>query len=1267
MQFNSRGGRLSSSPPLPDATRSDKKSPRRSTRRGSATSWLLPQATTDAPTAHDGRAVQSSQSSVQADDYRLFTSDSSSILSGVETVAPQSQRSSTEQSSRRGPYGLLTGLLMRRTGEAKSRKAESVPRPEAQPSPPRASTQGTVVKPSSRAARNPLLEGYDTSGPSPSAGRTQIGAGGYDWPSPPSPIKAGESLHPPDSSSRHELTGSPMLSLQSHSSPNGAASRGDRREKRSLSRFADQGESHFVPLGASEAASRVGSASVRRPEAEEANMDSALSTSTATNRPSIAGWRRNGGHGNGGSGFAATGGSLSNSESQSNEHLTHTRGSQARTAGTDDNELSAPSSSSNVRSMRDAKAALLRHAQGTNASVRTSRAQSFRRLPSNGNTAMADPPSLPTHRAAKTRGTSKERRSFNNSHSGANRDDGGSLYSIGVEDDAVRTSMSPGSMGSPILSRPGVLFPATAVNQDGNMASMSHVGTSRRFSRTEIGSGPILEVMETSALTSRGNVNGTSNVISSNSGQNATMTTTTTTRGRSAGSMARSGTGRLGGGGGNASREDAAPLPFPTSHRSSMNPRSRPRLSGGYSLSRTGGYGDSEGSEGSAEMEERHRHKVDEVLRRLNRPQRSTTGNNQSTMSRAAASETGGTRDEVVAVLSTNGTVADAANSRGTSVDNNNNSTSVGGGVMWSGIGGLGWGSLANFGSTAADSTTEETGGNAGGAGGNNVSGGWAGLGGDGGSDDWYARMRKKAEEEEKAEAAAATATTANTAAAAADTTTVASDTATIVTTPASPTPPGNVTVHLTSPGTVSMTMGPALGLSSSPFSGRAQGPPTWTATAATGGGLPPTVAEAPMPSVARTASSSAAGQPRRSSALASLRRSGSNASSTPVTSLVPSRPLVSARTPVKPPTPTTGAAPTTNATAPATGLTTRFRRRMSSTAGRPPLLQSLPSAIARPSPLDPPMEDLEEASSAPPRLDSRASTSSTGRQVTLPGMMTAAAFPARRASRSGGALLTATASPNAEVDAASTTAAASDSDNCAQLSKARSNSMSNSRSTRYSGGDSAAVVLPTLLSPQRAETSTPLSSNPSSGATTPGHRRFDFRRRGSLPRVLPLSSNGNAGTAPATSAGTASVTANPTVSATTTTARTLSSCGVPRYGARNGRMSLASNASMDTFGKGVTQPASPSLSTRAAAVEVSSMSATTDANNTSGNDAPLATRRNSSPAQRKSSTPFPAIVRTGSNGTAQPPFVPQATPKKPEVASGTPRAIAASARLSFS
>jgi hypothetical protein len=1191
------------SPLPPEVARPIKNGFRQTPRRGS-TSWALPRSPTDAPTASHKAAAAVLHSSAQADDYQLLMSDSSSILSGCETVAPQSRDGSCNRPGWKRPYGLLTGLLSRR-GDHTSRKGKSggpqqqqeqQQEEEQSTSPPHVSPTHTV-RPGSRASPIPLLEGFAGVETNASGAGTQIGAGGYDWPVPPSPIQKLGSLQMPANS------GSPMLSLPSHVSPISWEGRAERRDKRTGSRFTDHGESHFVPLSSTDISNRGGSASVRRPEVDDANVDEALDMSGASSKCGTS--RRCRTHHNG---TIAVTASLSTSESQSTGHLANTRGSQARMLGTDENELSAPSSSSNVRSLRDAKAALLRHAQGLNASVRSSRAQSFRRVPSNvggggGNGDGNNNTVLPTHRSAKARVVSRERRSLNGSRSGVGRDDGCSLYSIGFDDDAMRMSVSPGSMGSPMSGRPGMLFPATAANQDGNIASPSHAGTSRRFSHNDDGSVPILEVMETSALTSHGNVGGCSNHAGSSA---------QTTRGRSSGSIAK----LNGGHSSNGAREEVSFAPSTSAHTQSPRTRRSRMISAGYSLSRTGGYGGSDDSNDSVEMEERHRQKVDEVFRRLNRPHRSTTGNNQSTMSRAATSVMDGIGGEVVRApnASPGHSMVDPCNS-GTSADNNDNSTSAGGGAIWSCIGGPRWGGLASFGAgAAAESTNDE---------GTGGTGGWTGLGGDGGSEDWYARMRKKAAEEEKAEAAAAAAATATISA-------------------ATNTSGMEANIKLLSPGTVSITASPGQVPNSNPTSG---GSVTQSTTA---------TSEAPMPGVTRSPGN------QHSSAISSVRNLGARLSLTPITvssstsantSALPTRPLTlaSSRSPLKPskPSATTECGGVTHVSP----LKERFERHSPGAADLTDQSQrNTPASKLGVSPLDPPMgetEGVEVRTPTPPgRTEASVTILTSGRQPTLPG--TAAAHSFRNGSRNGTFLKSAAAATRVNVDGSG---------------KPTSTTPTTAVPSTANRNSPTGVVLP-ALSPKRAESSTPLS-NDSSRTTTPGHRRFDFRNRGSLPRVLPASSvngatptNGNGGrssiynTSPSTCAA-----------------------------HRGERVSLVPSiaASSGTFGEGAMQPVSPATSmsqhTQKMSTQASTGSAfmTVGASHSAGNGSSLGTRRHSSPNKRtttmSATSPSAAAtaLRAGSAGLVHPTLPSGAAPKKPEGTAAVPRVIAASTRLSIS
>ncbi|KPI90059.1 hypothetical protein ABL78_0812 [Leptomonas seymouri] len=818
MQSKSRGASVEASPSKPESLRLDKNGDCQSSRRGSGALWVCPVSSGESHKMCDKGTPASQQNSVQTGDFSVLSPDSSSILSGCETVAPQPRDSCSDRPDRRGPYGLLAGLLSRRGGggrESRSRKSASNGRKQRSESPSRL-PQTSMGKRSSCAARHPLLEAFEGTDNSLSTDGTHIGAGGYEWPNPPSPIKNSGSLHPTTNSSRQEL---PI-----------PAGRGEWRDRRSSSRFPDHGESHFVPLGSTNLDNRGRSASVQRPEIDDANGDEALSTSVINGRTILAGRRKLQSQGG-----LGPGGSTSTSASQSNEQLAHTRGSQARLFGVDDSDASTPLSTSTAKGMRDAKAALLRHAQGASASARTSHMQSFCRVPSIVG-GPVDSAVMLSHRSGRARGTSRERRNLNCSRSGIGRDDVGSLYSLAFDDDAVRMSVSPCNMESPLLVRQGGTFHTTAACPEGNMTSTSHVGMSRRLSRTDDVSGAIVEVMETSTLTSRGNVGGCSNTNTCSSG--------ISTRGRSKGSIAAPSNGRHGN---NTSREDDSYLPSICTYTGSYHPKHRHMANGGY-----------DDDEDGLKMEERHRQKVDEVLRRLNRPQKSAVGNNLSSMSQAAASEAGGTHNEVVSVLNTSAGHSTGDNgTSGTCVDNNN-SISVGGGVTWSCIGGLGWGSLTGFGAAAAESTTDEA-----------ATGKWSCLGGDGGSEDWYARMRKKAAEEEAAEAAAAE--------------------------DAASTAVADANAKFVSPGTMSITAGPGLL------------PGSILALSSATADLSSTY-EVPMPSV--TCRPGAQRSPMLASVLSPKAHLPLTPTTKPTTStsrpVPPTQPPTSARTPIKPPTSST-------------------------------------------------------------------------------------------------------------------------------------------------------------------------------------------------------------------------------------------------------------------------------------------------------------------------------------------------------------------------
>ncbi|KPA82654.1 hypothetical protein ABB37_02489 [Leptomonas pyrrhocoris] len=1174
MPSNSGGAAVGTSSPPPETTRVDKGDDHHTSRRGSTALWVFPRSSAEALSAHDKGVDAPQQNSGQPNDYHIPTSDSSSVFSGCETVAPQTRGISYEQPDQKASHGLLTGLLSRRggRGEGKPRKNDSNGRKQRSSLSSQMSLTSAAKHSSSSAARNPLLKGFDgtanNTGASPVG--PHVGRGSYDWPTPPSPIKNSEILHPPVSSSRHELSTSPMLSLQSHSSPNGTLVHGERRDKRSASRFPEQGESHFVPLGSTDLANRGdSSASGRRQETDEVSMDEALSSSCVNGRTVFVGRRKTHNHGG-----VVPGASPSTSTSQYNELLVHTRSSPVRLYGGDENDASVPSSFFHPRSMRDAKAVLLRHAQGANASVRTSHAQSLYRAPSNvGGGGAVDNAGGASHRHAKTRGASRDHRSFNCSRSGVGRDEGGSLYSMGFDDDAVRTSISPGNVESLTFTRAGVLFPATAANQEGNMTSSSTVSTSRRLSRTDDGSGAIVEVMETSALTSRGNVAGGSN---NNRGSSAQST-----RGRSTGSIATLSNGRHGN---NASEDDTSYLPSTTTYAGSYHPKQRQMLSSGYSLSRTGGsdgYGD---SEDSVEMEERHRQKVDEVLRRLNRPQRANAGPRQSATSRPAASDMGGPRNEVMSALNTStGPLTGDIGTSGTSGDNNNNyDASGGGGVTWPCIGGLGWGSLTGFGAAAAESATDEMG-----------TAGWPGLGGEGGSEEWYARMRKKAAEEEAAEAAAYACTASSAIA--------------------------DANARFLSPGTISITAGPSLAPNSNPTPGIAV-----TSSSAT--------TEAPMPSVDHSpAAPHPSSRPsRRISAPRSSLTPQAKPTTSANTSLLPARPPTSARTPAKPAAPFTGSE---KGVAHVLSLTEHFMRRPPGVARHPEQPQqqrNTRSSKSCKSPLDPPQMDIEsfEAHAPAPSEEANDTASvSSGCQPSLPAANATTAPRTRRVSCDS-AYLDAVATTNVNVDV--------------------SGGCSNDKNIDNSTGNGTGVVLPSL-SPPRTEASTPLSCT-NIGATTPGHRRFDYHSRTSLPRVLPISS-GNTGIVGS---------ANSTYSE--------ASSGSPKHNIKTAeRISMLSSTNNDTSGRGITRPASPTASTSQPArgtppqASVNGTFTAASATSSAGNEVVPRKRRHM--PNKRPIAPASAAVRAGSTGLVRPGLPTGPPPKRPENSASPTRVVTASTR----
>ncbi|CAJ1988152.1 hypothetical protein conserved [Leishmania donovani] len=746
--------------PLPvDCVQLAKDSVRHSgSRRGSAASWLHPLSSTEVPVSDLSHNPLFSRHGVQltnSDDIVVGGggAGSSSLLSATE-ISPMQIREASGCKSRldgssitssgkrearscRG-YSRLTGLLTRRGGDGKSRKNVAVSSTSHSTTTcSGGAPQGTVIaSPSDAAARNPLQPSGNTSGEADLSEDMRLDDGGCDWPSTPSPKTASVSHRRGSNSpsgavsvvpwtsavnstiqsrSRRELCASPLASQSSRASPHATL----RLDGGSATNGAglDSSGAQFVPLGSSDLANRNGSPNrLQRSYCSGADDDKTTTSSTLRNRSHRQ--------------KLISASSLSTSASQSLLQLGSTRASQGQTPRNTGDPDASVHVSKNARSLRDAKVALLRRTQHGNVhSLRSSRTHSFRRSQSNASTGGGDPLS---QCATKIRPSSREKRSTN-STAGAFAGGGrvGSAHSIAaVDDDVVRISVPPADLNSP-LRHWDMEFPLAAAVPDMGSGKSEHnisaSGAQRRFSRPE--DNPLLEVMETSSCASQGWCEaGNGAPWCPSTAEQATRSRIAAAASSLSKSMDRRTTALSRGG-----------SPFQRSSSTRRGTFYPPRMpSGFYSLSPNGGYSSSTDSEEEIRLRERHRNRVDEVLRQLNAPMRSTTVDDRlAATSMRNNSSYPSARDASVG--------ADASQ-----VDNNNSSA-------WAGIGGLDWGgglvafcASATGGANANMSTTVNANGGGGGDG-----GGWLGVGGTATTEDWYTRMRKKLEEE-KAEAAAA-------------------------------------------------------------------------------------------------------------------------------------------------------------------------------------------------------------------------------------------------------------------------------------------------------------------------------------------------------------------------------------------------------------------------------------------------------------------------------------------------------------------------------
>ncbi|KAG5480523.1 hypothetical protein LSCM1_06226 [Leishmania martiniquensis] len=729
-------------------------------RRGSAASWLHPLSSSEVPESdppHNPLFPRHGLQLASGDDIMNGGggAGSSSLLSATETSPVQIREGSgwkslgnsaritsgSKQDSRscRG-YARLTGLLTRRGGDAKSRKAVAVSNTASlQSKCPEGAPHGTTIPVSSGAAvRNPLQRTENNSCEECLLEELCLDDVRYDWPSPPSPStisvsnKLGSSRSGAvgvalrssvvnstlQSGSRRDLSVSPLVSQSSRASPQSML-RHDGNSGTNGTGI-DLSEARFVPLGSTDLANRNGSPhGLQRSYGSGADDDKATTSGTLRNRSQRQ--------------KLISGSSLSTSASQSLAHMGSTRASQAlATRNTGDCEFSAHASLS-ARSVRDAKVALLRRTQhGNGHSLRSSHTHSLRHSHSNASIGGSDPIS---QRVTKVRPSSRDRRHAKGTAGPLiGGDPAGSPHSIAAADDGpARTSVPPVRVGSS-LTHSHMAFPPAAVGPEGGGGKSEHNISScvahRRFSRPE--DNPLLEVMETSSCASQGWYEICNGALCLPSVADQQARSRMAIAGSSSSKSIDPRTASV-------SRGESPFQRSSSTRRGTFYPPHMP--SGFYSLSRTGGYDSSTDSEEELRLRERHRNRFDEVLRQLNAPMRSITADDRGPL-------------PSVRYNSSLPSARDASVRADTSQAENNSSGA------WAGIGGLDWGGgLVAFGAaggggggSANMSTTVNANGGGGGDG-----GGWLGVGSAASSEEWYRRMRKKLEEEEKAEAASAT------------------------------------------------------------------------------------------------------------------------------------------------------------------------------------------------------------------------------------------------------------------------------------------------------------------------------------------------------------------------------------------------------------------------------------------------------------------------------------------------------------------------------
>ncbi|KAK7196481.1 hypothetical protein NESM_000585600 [Novymonas esmeraldas] len=760
MPASSSGVAEKSESPRPlNTIRLPKEAPRHAgSRRGSAASWLHPLSSTEVPDLdhphnplypRHGFQVGNSDylAGANATTSSLFSATESSPLHGHESStrkgrgdggnSPASGKRDTR--SGRG-YGRLAGLLSRRGGDgSKSRKSlvRSSSNTTSQLESAETATQGTsVAAPRRSTTRNPLQRS-GTLGELDAEEEEELGlgeGGGGATTTAGSGTRTSIVNSTLQNRTRRELSISPLTAHPSRAMTS-TTTRPDSAVHVAGGVAMDSSAARFVPLGSADLTNRNGSPNrLQRSYNSGAEDERSAASGTLRNRS-----QRH---------KLISGSSLSTSASQSLGQLGSARALQLQASRTVGDMDSAAPLSLSVRNVRDAKVVLLRRAQqGNGTSLRSSRTHSFLRIPSTASVGGGDPA---LQRGGRTRPNSREKRSTNGlavviaSNGGS-----GSPFSTTVaDDDTVRTSASPAGVGSP-LAHSGMGFPGQVSAVDmGSGRSVHNVSVggpqaSRRLSRTE--DNPLLEVMETSGFASQlGYEPGAGAAWWPATGEPATRSRTTVVGASSSRSTDRRTT---------AVSRDESPFQRSSSTRCGVfYPARAP--SGYHSLSRTGGYDSSGDSEEDLRLRERHRSRVDEVLRQLNAPARSTTVDERGT----AASVRNRSSSPVARDLS-----AGAA-----SAEHNSNSTASG----WAGIGGIDWsGGLAALRDVAATGTAT-TGADATGAAApgattatpptttndNGGGGGWLGVGAATSSDDWYTRMRRRAEEDAAAEAAAAAA-----------------------------------------------------------------------------------------------------------------------------------------------------------------------------------------------------------------------------------------------------------------------------------------------------------------------------------------------------------------------------------------------------------------------------------------------------------------------------------------------------------------------------